>query len=172
MDMKLRLEKFTPNDFHEYFRLVSDEKVMEMITERIIPLDEARRDFEQLIKNNKLDPSFGNFKIVHAVTDEFIGLAKLEIKEGVDDQAELGYMILPPYWGRGIAGMVAKQLIEAAKNSQYLKKLFAIIDPKNTPSKKILIKNGFVTKEFKDFDGLPGEVLELGLNHASFNNGV
>lgn len=171
MDMKLHLEKFTPNDFPEYFRLVSNEKVMEMITERIIPLEEARGDFEKLIENNKLDPSFGNFKILGTVSEEFIGLAKLEIKEGSSDQAELGYMILPEYWGKGIAGTVAKRLTEVAKTHRSLTKLFAFIDPRNIPSRKILINNGFVSKEYKDFDGLPGEVLELGLNSEHFTNG-
>jgi len=162
--MKLFLEKFTQNDFNHYFRLVSNERVMEMITERTIPTDEARRDFESLIENNKLDPSIGNLKIINSATDEFIGMAKLEIKEGVDDQAELGYMLLPEYWGKGIGGIVAKQLIDLAKAHNSVKRLFAIIDPQNIPSRKILINNGFISREFKDFDGLPGEVLDLCLS--------
>ena len=163
--MKLHLEKFTPNDFPEYFRLVSNEKVMEKITERTIPLEEARGDFQKLIENNKLDPSFGSFKILDAFSGEFIGLAKLEIDEENSDQAELGYMILPEYWGKGIAGTVAKRLTEVAKAHHVIKKIFAVIDPENIPSRKILVNNGFVSKEFKDFGGLPGEVLELCLNN-------
>jgi len=161
MEMKLLLKKFTPDDFSHYFRLVSNQRVMEMITEKTIPTDEARRDFQNLIENNQLDPSFGNFKIINTITDEFIGLAKLEIKEGIDDRAELGYMLLPEYWGIGIGGIVAKQLTDLAKAHNSIKSLFAIIDPKNIPSRKILVNNGFISREFKDFDGLPGEVLEL-----------
>ena len=161
MEMKLLLKKFTPDDFSHFFRLVSNQRVMEMITEKTIPTDEARRDFQNLIENNQLDPSFGNFKIINTITDEFIGLAKLEIKEGIDDRAELGYMLLPGYWGIGIGGIVAKQLTDLAKAHNSIKSLFAIIDPKNIPSRKILVNNGFISREFKDFDGLPGEVLEL-----------
>lgn len=128
---------------------------------KTIPTDEARRDFQNLIENNQLDPSFGNFKIINTITDEFIGLAKLEIKEGIDDRAELGYMLLPEYWGIGIGGIVAKQLTDLAKAHNSIKSLFAIIDPKNIPSRKILVNNGFISREFKDFDGLLGEVLEL-----------
>jgi len=54
-----------------------------------------------------------------------------------------------------------KQLIEIAGKQKGINGIFAIIDPKNVPSRKILINNGFVSKEFKDFDGLPGEVFEL-----------
>lgn len=159
------LVKFKSQDFNEYFQLVGDARVMEMITERAIPIEEAQVDFEQLIDNNKLNENFGNFKILTLSSNEFVGLAKLALHEEDQVEAELGYMILPYYWGKGIASQVARQLIEHAKQQQSLEKLVAIIDPKNIPSRKILINNGFVSKEFKDFDGLPGEILDLDLSY-------
>ncbi|WP_306568331.1 GNAT family N-acetyltransferase [Flavobacterium lindanitolerans] len=162
-ELKIKLEKFTENDFSHYFELVNNEKVMEMITERAIEKDEAKTDFDKLIQNNKLNKNFGNFKIIDNKTNEFIGLAKLEIKTEDEKEAELGYMILPKHWGKGIAGKVGKQLIELAREQNEIERIFAIIDPKNIPSRKILMNNGFESKEFKDFDGLPGEILELKL---------
>lgn len=158
MDLRLKLEKFTENDFSYYFELVSNQQVMEMITERAIPLEEAQGDFEKLMETNRTDEAFGNFKITNAETNEFIGLGKLVVQNS--GEAELGYMILPKYWGKGIAGNLAKQLIETAKKHPSVHRLFAIIDPKNAASRKILITNGFTSKEFKEFDGLPGEILE------------
>ena len=72
-------------------------------------------------------------------------------------------MLLPNYWGMGVGSSIAEELIELAKEQIKIKKLTAIIDPINMASRKILIKNNFVSKEFKDFEGLPGEVLELEL---------
>jgi len=161
MDLEFKLEKFSENDFPKYFQLVNNEKVMEMITERPIEFDEAKNDFEKLIKNNELDENFGSFKIINVETEEFLGLAKLEIKNKNSKEAEIGYMILPKHWGKGIAGKIGKQLIQKAKRQKSIESLFAIIDPKNLASRKILTNNGFVSKEFKDFDGLPGEILEL-----------
>jgi ribosomal-protein-alanine N-acetyltransferase len=155
--------KFKSQDFNEYFQLVSDASVMEMITERAIPMDEARIDFEQLMEDNKLNDNFGHFKILTVSSNEFVGLAKLVLNEENKVEAELGYMILPLYWGKGIASHVARKLIGHAKQQESLEKVVAIIDPKNIPSRKILINNGFVSKEFKDFDGLPGEILALEL---------
>lgn len=163
MRIDIKLEKFTENDFTHYLKLVNDEKVMQMITERALETEEAKSDFDKLIENNELSENFGSFKILDNETKEFIGLAKLEIKSKGDQEAELGYMILPKLWGKGIASKVGKQLIEIAKSQKEINKLFAIIDPKNLPSRKILINNGFLSKEFKDFDGLPGEILELTL---------
>ena len=155
--------KFKSQDFNEYFQLVSDASVMEMITEHAIPMDEARIDFEQLMEDNKLNDNFGHFKILTVSSNEFVGLAKLVLNEENKVEAELGYMILPLYWGKGIASHVARKLIGHAKQQESLEKVVAIIDPKNIPSRKILINNGFVSKEFKDFDGLPGEILALEL---------
>lgn len=161
--MKILLRKFTKSDFAYYFRLVNNEKVMEMITERAIGLEEAQKDFNKILENNELELNFGNFKILNEVTNEFLGLAKLEITETNRVEAELGYMILPEHWGKGIASTVTEKLIETARNQQSIKRIFAIIDPKNVPSRKVLINNGFYSKEFRDFDGLPGEILELNL---------
>ena len=97
--MNILLEKFTQQDFDDYFRLVSDARVMAMITERAIPVDEAGRDYQQLLIKNKAHPDAGHFRILDADSGEFIGLGKLEIDPGNSDTAELGYMILPVYWG-------------------------------------------------------------------------
>ena len=92
-----------------------------------------------------------------------MGLAKLELDQPTATTAELGYMLLPEYWGKGIASQVVTFLIEHAKQQAYLKDLMAIIDPENIASRKILINNGFHSQEFKDFDGLAGEILLFSL---------
>lgn len=132
-----------------------------MITGRALNQEEAKTRFDKIIQKNQISEQFGNYKILDAETDEFLGFAKLVI-EGLDsDEAEIGYMILPLHWGKGIAGTVSKQLIERAKTQESFKNIIGIIDPENTASRKILTNNGFVSVEFRDFDGLPGEILEL-----------
>ena len=63
MREKVYLEKFTAEDFDKYYRLVGSEEVMAMITERAIPLDEARGNYNSLLDNNELHKSFGSFKV-------------------------------------------------------------------------------------------------------------
>ncbi|NIE96937.1 GNAT family N-acetyltransferase [Acinetobacter sp. C26M] len=159
--MEIKLEKFHMHDFNLYYQLVGNEKVMAMITERAIPEEEAKKDFQLLIINNQLHPNFGHFKILDVNTNEYIGLAKLEIKNLNDSEVELGYMLLPSYWGKGIARKVSQQLLSDAKKQNSIHRIFAIIDPQNIASRKILTSQGFVHTEFKDYDGLAGEILEL-----------
>lgn len=161
---KLALQKFTPEDLPLYQQLVGNADVMAMITERAIPAEEAAHDFHAALDNNALHPDFGIFKILDADSGGFIGLAKLEVKAADSAEAELGYMLLPDYWGKGIGSQVASLLTDAARRQAQLQALFAIIDPANIPSRKILERHGFTHAEYRDFDGLPGEILRLHLN--------
>ena len=133
IQQNIKLEKFTELDFAVYFELVKNIKVMQMITERALTLEEAHTEFAKILSKNTYDVALGN------------------------------YMLLPEYWGKGIASQVVTFLIEHAKQQAYLKDLMAIIDPENIASRKILINNGFHSQEFKDFDGLAGEILLFSL---------
>jgi len=157
--MDLLLEKFSEVHFADYLKLVSNIDVMAMITERAIPCDEASRDFKLILDDNARYSDLGYYRITDNKQGNFIGLAKLASVADEPKTAELGYMLLPEYWGLGIASQVTTILIEQARRSPEISSLTAIIDPANLPSKKILTNNSFITREFRDFDGLPGEIL-------------
>lgn len=173
MKHKLSLEKFAADDFSKYYTLVSNKKVMEMITQRAIPFEEAKSKYESLLNNNQLHESFGAFKIIDTETNTFIGYAKLVVKEANSNEAEVGYMLLPEFWGRGIGSEVTRMLIKKAQKLKQLKRVTAMIDPKNIASRRILIKNRFVTEKMSEVNGLPSEVFSRILidNQLSQNKG-
>ena len=146
--MDLLLKKFSEIHFVDYLKLVSNIDVMAMITERAVPCDEASRDFKLILDENARHSDLGYYRIMDDKQGNFIGLA------------ELGYMLLPEYWGLGIASKVATILVEQACRNPEISTLIAIIDPANLASKKILTNKNFITREFRDFDGLPGEILQ------------
>jgi RimJ/RimL family protein N-acetyltransferase len=115
MNKKVFFEKFTANDFNPYFKLVSNYEVMKMITEKGLTQEEALKDFNKIIEANSLHPILGTYKVFNLAND-FVGLAKLEIKDIKDTEAELGYMLLPNYWGMGLGSIIAEDLVELAKN--------------------------------------------------------
>ncbi|MNC25992.1 Acetyltransferase (GNAT) family protein [compost metagenome] len=147
----IKLEKFTDLDFAVYFELVKNIKVMQMITERALTLEEAHTEFAKILSKNAYNVALGNYKILDTQTNDFMGLAKLELDQPTATTAELGYMLLPEYWGKGIASQVVTFLIDHAKKQPYLKDLMAIIDPENIASRKILINNGFHSKVISAF---------------------
>ena len=154
------LSKLDFFDFENYFSLVKDERVMAMITESGLSEKEARTKFDEVINENEMHPDYGYYKITDAAST-FIGVIKLEINEPNAHEAELGYMLKPEYWDRGIGGEATKFLIDKTRRLGNLKRIFAIIDPKNIASRKILINNGFISQEFRNFEEMPGELLEL-----------
>lgn len=156
-----RLEHFTQADFADYLRLTGDDTVMSMITGRALDETESRTNFDRILQQNKVNPTFGNFKILDAGTDEFIGLAKLVILNSTDSEVEIGFMLLPEFWGKGIASSATKQLIEVAKSEPQLQKIKAVLDPQNKASRKILVNQGFVSEFLGEMDDLPGEVMQL-----------
>lgn len=54
MEYRIYVEKFNSGDFDAYYSLVSNLDVMAMIAERAFTLDEAKKDFNHLWKNNNL----------------------------------------------------------------------------------------------------------------------
>ena len=156
--MKIMLSKFQNNDFTDYFSLVSNEKVMAQITERSTPFEEAQVNYQKLIERNNKYETLGSYKIFDATGKKFIGLGHVTLNEELPDEAEIGYMILPEYWGQGYGTEIAKELTRKARESK-LKMLKAIIDPNNIPSRKILINLGFKSEQICMIDGLSGEIL-------------
>lgn len=89
---------------------------------------------------------------------EFVGHLLLEPEErGDTKEAELSYVLLPEFWGKGIATASVRELFQQIvipilfpkylfKEQQVLK-VFARIRPDNMPSQRVLEKNSF-TAEF------------------------
>ncbi|MCG7344673.1 GNAT family N-acetyltransferase [Sporosarcina sp. ACRSL] len=152
---KLKLAKFTKDDFEKYFTLVSNESVMAQITERAILLDEAEGNFQKLLERNRKHELFGSYKVFD---DDYIGLGHVTVNEENPDEAEIGYMLLPAYWNKGYGTLIAGELIELAKQTN-ISHLTAVIDPENIPSRKILLKHGFTSEKVCEIGGLPGEIL-------------
>ena len=161
--MQIVLEKFQKADFDLYYALVSEERVMAQITERAIPLEEAEINFHSLLKRNQQAEKIGSYKIYDQQTLEYIGLGHITPDDDLSGEAELGYMILPQYWGKGYGSEIARVLLVKAGEAG-MTSLKAIIDPDNIPSRRILQKHGFISEKIGEIDGLPAEILRKSLN--------
>ena len=72
-------------------------------------------------------------------------------------RAEIGYMLLPEYHGKGIVSEAVKEAVNYGFSVMKLHSIEAILDPENHGSAKVLEKNGFVKeahlKENEFFEG-------------------
>ncbi len=78
-----------------------------------------------------------------------IGLMHIEQHK----QAELGYWIGKPYWGKGYATLAVKHILPTVFNTLQLEKVYASVLDFNKASMQVLTKNGFLfSKETIEFD--------------------
>lgn len=162
---RLSFAKFNKNDFELYFRLMGNENVMKMISGEPLAIDEAKIKFERVLRINEAYPEIGYFVVREIKTSHFIGLAKIVVTEG--EEAEIGYALLPAYWGLGYGSEISEKLVEKAQSLDFIKNLVAIIDPLNEASKRILKKSDFIFEKSCEIDGLPGEIYRLKLPSTS-----
>lgn len=76
-------------------------------------------------------------------TDRLVGLCGLMIQEVDGTEAlEIGYSILPEFWGKGYATEAAQKCKEVAFKKEWASQLISIIHIRNTPSQKVALNNG------------------------------
>lgn len=76
-------------------------------------------------------------------TKEVIGTAGFWRFDKANHRAEIGYMLLPQYWGKGLATEVLDSIITYAFSTLKLHSIEANVNPENEASKKLLLRSGF-----------------------------
>lgn len=83
------------------------------------------------------------WSIIERATSEFVGLCGLIEKEVVGEaETDLGYFLLPTYWGRGFAAEAAGAVMRYAFRNPRLESLIALVHPENSQSIAVARKLG------------------------------
>lgn len=130
--MNIKIRKMISDDFQPLHRLLSDPEVMKYIEP---PFTEEKTN------TFLIDAGLSNSPLIYSVEihNQFIGYV---IYHDYDkDSVEIGWVLLPEYWGRGYASEVTKLLIERAKSDG--KNVVIECVPQQKVSKHIAEKNGF-----------------------------
>ena len=68
---------------------------------------------------------------------------------------ELGYRFKKKHWGKGFATESSTAILDFGFKNLNVEKIFAITDPKNENSKKVLNKLGVIFQETFNYEGDP-----------------
>lgn len=154
---RLLLRRLNDNDVNEVLELRGNPENMKFIPR---PLAKNTDDALEHIKmiNDKIDENVGiNWAVTIKGSDKMIGLLGHYRIQPENHRAEIGYMILPQYQGKGYVTEAIKAVMEYGFNQMNLHSIEAVIDPENYASEKALQKIGFVKEahilENKLFDG-------------------
>jgi len=146
---RLLLRRLVKDDVSQMFTLRSNEKVMKFIGKPTVKTIEEALDFYNLIDTSLENNTGISWAITLKEMPEkmigTIGLWRL-IKENY--RAEIGYMLLPEYWRKGITNEAVLAVNSYGFNEMNLHSIEAHISPKNIGSATILEKTGFVREAY------------------------
>jgi [ribosomal protein S5]-alanine N-acetyltransferase len=159
---RLTYTSFTKKEITGYAQLVMNEDVMKFITGKPLTQEESDARFiKNIIAVNEQHPDAGYFSVRIKEDNTFIGLAKLVYIS--PSEAEIGYMLLPGFWGMKYASEMVQCLINYSVTILKLKTLIAIVDPANPGSIKVLTNHGFNLFNTGYIEGLPAGYYRLKL---------
>lgn len=146
---RLLLRRVKREDTGEIYKMRSDKKVMKFIGKNPITTIQEANDFYQVI-NESLENNTG---ITWAMTlvdspEKMIGTIGLwrVIKEHF--RAEIGYMLMPDYWTKGLAKEAVFKVIKYGFDQMNLHSIEAHIHPQNTASARLLESTQFVREAY------------------------
>jgi [ribosomal protein S5]-alanine N-acetyltransferase len=146
---RLLLRRIAMDDADEIFMLRSSEGVMKYVDrKRATSIEEARAFITAM--NESLDSNNGvmwaiTFRDEPAVLLGYIGFWRL-IKQNY--RAEVGYMLNPKFWKKGIMKEALLRVIDFGFEEMKLHSIEANINPDNEASAKILESTGFIKEAY------------------------
>ena len=154
---RLLLRRVNPTDIKEIFALRSNPQTMQYIPRPLLKPDAHALQHLPMI-DTKIETNEGiNWAITLKDNPKLIGVIGHYRIKPEHYRAEIGYMLLPEYHGKGIVSEAVKEAVNYGFQVMKLHSIEAIIDPDNHASAKVLEKNGFIKeahlKENEFFDG-------------------
>lgn len=154
---RLLLRRVNTTDIKEIFALRSNPETMKYIPRPLLKTDEDALEHIAMI-DTKIETNEGiNWAITLKDCPKLIGVIGHYRIKPEHYRAEIGYMLLPEYHGKGIISEAVKEAVNYGFQVMKLHSIEAIIDPDNDGSAKVLEKNGFVKeahlKENEFFEG-------------------
>lgn len=140
---RLQLREFTLADAPYMLRQLNEPSFIENIADRgVRDLAQAAAYLENGPIASYRSHGFGFWAVVEKQTGSVIGMCGL-IKRDNLPEPDLGYALLPEYSGQGLAFEACQASLAAASRDFALTGLLAIVNPGNTPSRRLLEKLGF-----------------------------
>ncbi|RLV60043.1 N-acetyltransferase [Parashewanella curva] len=153
---RLIIREFCLSDAADVFEFNSNADVI-----RFVPDDQMRsiEDAEQVIKDIWLTEyksnGYARWAVEYKATGKVIGFCGFKFETHPAVQAnDIGYRLLPEYWGKGLATEAGKACIDYAKHHLQFKEVLGDVDVQNTGSSIVLQKLGFEFQTQVNHDGV------------------
>jgi ribosomal-protein-alanine N-acetyltransferase len=148
---RIILRQIKEDDIPGIFRFYSGSDTLNYIARDLFTKKEQAIEKVNIFQKNYEEKKAIWWTFTQIPKDEFIGFGGLFEISKESNKAEIGYGLLPEYWGNGIMSEVVKKLIDFGFNEMKLHKIYGRITPGHNASIRVLEKFGFKKEgEFKD----------------------
>jgi RimJ/RimL family protein N-acetyltransferase len=150
------LRPFIADDLDWLTDLVADREVNRFLWDDVESREKAGRIAEEIISLDLRRFQFGHWAIQDKNTGAFLGwtaLGKLCSWSGPSDEIAVSYALRRASWGQGFATEAAGHLVCYAFEVTCLERVMAVVDARNTASKRVLEKIGMYLVISDSVDG-------------------
>jgi [ribosomal protein S5]-alanine N-acetyltransferase len=159
---RLILRKLTPDDAEPLFRIYHEPDVLIYFSQGPPESVEiARANIVRHLEHYDVH-GFGLWATVLRESGELIGRCGL-LNQTLDDQpeVEIGYLLSPRFWGRGLASEAARAIRDFGFEKLGRTRLISIINVRNEASKRVARAVGMTAEKTTTFHNIDVEVFAI-----------
>ncbi|MCD7033250.1 GNAT family N-acetyltransferase [Metabacillus sp. GX 13764] len=137
----IKLREFQEQDWQEVHRYASNPVVSQYQPWGPNTEEETKAFIADCLTDQE---TFPRKRCVFAITsqEKVIGAGEFQINDFTNEEGEIGFVVHPDYWGKGIASETAKKLLQFGFCEFQMHRIFATCDPRNLASARVLKKAG------------------------------
>ena len=146
---RLSFRCFNRDDLEQVVLLNRDPQVMTYFP-GMKSMDEIKLDFKRYLEYNKKYPGYGYWYTSLKDQNRFIGFFVVKILPETGE-TEIGYRLLPDYWGQGLATEGARAMVAYTESYLKVSRVVGVVNPKNLASSRVLEKAGLHFERYGRF---------------------
>jgi len=162
---RLILREIEYTDENDLFEMDADPDVHLYIENNPVKTIDEIQNGIKLLKKQYEENGIARWAVVDKLTNECMGWSGLKYfnlqVNSHKNFYELGYRFKKKHWGKGFATESSIAILDYGFKNLNVESIFAITDPKNLNSKKVLTRLGFDFQETFDYEGDPTDWFEL-----------
>ena len=136
------LREWRDDDAEALHALTNDPRLTEwMLDEKPPSLDDIRAAVPAWRREADGEPRL-HYRLAVVMADRLMGLGTLTVESPAHRRGEIGYVLHPDDWGRGLGTEVARLLVRLGFGSVGLHRIEATTRPDHTASRRVLEKAG------------------------------
>lgn len=162
---RLILRELRPEDAEGFLELNTDPEVLFHLGEKPLRDIEQAQEIIANIRQQYSDHGIGRWAAIEKSSGEFIGWSGLKFITAVENNQtrfhDVGYRLIPRYWGKGYATESAKAALEYGFTTLKLEEIIGMCNEENLASRRALEKCGLTFIEKFKIDGLTCDWLKI-----------